>query len=152
MLIIAAWQDVRFRLISNRIVIIGAISGLLLSSFPEGQGVVSAVKASLTMFLSFFVLYLVGWLGAGDVKLSGAIGLYFSEEETIGLSLLIMIFGGAFCLIWSLFMSKSVQPTKYNTSIEYKNKIEMNIPYALCICFGVLFYLLMKLIIQTKNP
>jgi prepilin peptidase CpaA len=129
MLLVASWQDMAFRIVSNRLVLMGAVLGLSFSALPAGQGFGSALASSLVLFLSFFVLYLAGWLGAGDVKLAGATGAYFSADQALELGLIIMITGGLVCLAWSLW--KSPQDRK-------------GIPYALCICVGVFFYLWAK--------
>lgn len=144
LLIVAGWQDVSFRLISNRLVAMGAFIGLVLSAFPGGQGVGSAIGASLVMFLSFFALYLIGWLGAGDVKLAGATGVYFRAQDALELSLVIMIAGGIVCIVWSLFNINNKVPFVHRSNLKPSSEIPKGIPYALSICLGVFLFSLVK--------
>ncbi|MCE2775836.1 MAG: hypothetical protein LW687_11280 [Burkholderiaceae bacterium] len=71
MLVTAAWADVKSRRIPNSIVLWGA-----------------------------GVLHGWGWVGAGDVKLAGATGLYFSPSHALMLCLTILIAGGVVALMW----------------------------------------------------
>ena len=144
LLIVAGWQDVSFRLISNRLVVMGAVIGLVLSALPGGQGMGSAMGASLVMFLSFFVLYLAGWLGAGDVKLAGATGVYFRAQESLELSLVILIAGGVVCFIWSLWNTSNTGLWGNVINLKSSSDVGKGIPYALSICFGVFYYLWIK--------
>lgn len=129
MVLVASWQDMKFRIVSNRLVMLGALLGLCFAALPAGQGVGSALASSLVVFLSFLALYLVGWLGAGDVKLAGATGVYFPAHQALELCVFILLTGGLVCLVWRLLVSAHE---------------EKGIPYALCICMGVVFYLWTK--------
>jgi prepilin peptidase CpaA len=126
MVIVASWQDMKFRIISNRLVLTGALMGLGFATTPNAHGIGSAFVSSILVFMSFLALHLAGWLGAGDVKLAAAAGTYFPASEALILSLIIMITGGLVCLFWSAW--------------PWTDK-RKGIPYAVSIGLGVLLYL-----------
>lgn len=75
----AAWTDARTQRIANGVSIAGALLGLGLSFARSGwAGGPAGLRVSLAMmglaFVVFFMFYLVGGMGAGDVKLMGAVG------------------------------------------------------------------------------
>ena len=89
----AAWQDLRKDKIFNRYVVAGCVAGLLLQAATGGVRVlglqVLCVAAALAMGIP---LYLIGALGAGDVKCLAAAAAFVSMGEWIllaGLALVI---------------------------------------------------------------
>jgi Flp pilus assembly protein protease CpaA len=61
-------------------------------------------------------------MGAGDVKLAGAAGLYFSPSQALSLCLTIFMMGGLMALAWRCLVTRDLQA---------------RIPYGLAIGLGV---------------
>ena len=105
LLLAAAWADVRSRRIPNRLVLAGALLGLLLNGvMPQGYGFVSALPGALGFWkalaglgLGFALLlpmYMVRAMGAGDVKLMAMVGAFLGPNAIIGTVLVTFIVGG----------------------------------------------------------
>jgi Flp pilus assembly protein protease CpaA len=100
MLVTAAWTDVKSRRIPNSIVLWGAGAALVWALSPAGIGLALSLLGGMVAFITFLVLHGWGWVGAGDVKLAGATGLYFSPSHALMLCLTILIAGGVVALMW----------------------------------------------------
>lgn len=144
MVLVASWQDIRDRIISNRLVSLGAGIGISLALFQGGQGLWTSLSSGVVMFLSFLLMHMVGWIGAGDVKLAGATGLYFRIDQSLELVLLIMFLSGITSIVWILMIGLQNSILKYfqNTSLTFS--MGSGLPYAVSICSGVLLYLWVK--------
>jgi prepilin peptidase CpaA len=114
MLLTAAWCDVTTRRIPNPIVGWGALAALIWTHSPAGPGLWMSLLGGLVAFLMFLVLHGSGWMGAGDVKLAGATGLYFSPSHALNLCLTIFIAGGMVAGIW-----RCLPRTNLQTSVPY---------------------------------
>lgn len=100
MLVTAAWTDVKSRRIPNSIVLWGAGAALVWAHSPAGIGLSLSLLGGMVAFITFLVLHGWGWVGAGDVKLAVATGLYFSPSHALMLCLTILIAGGVVALMW----------------------------------------------------
>lgn len=102
-LIGAAMYDVRYRRIPNWISMSGVLLGFLINFFigpPEG-GLLFALKGFAAGFGVYLALYVLRAMGAGDVKLMGAVGALAGAERWFGIFLVTAIVGGimAFLLV-----------------------------------------------------
>jgi len=102
-LIAAAVYDVRYRKIPNWISMGGVLLGFLINFLigpPEG-GLLFALKGFAAGFGLYMVLYVLRAMGAGDVKLMGAVGALVGGERWFGIFLITAIVGGimAFVLV-----------------------------------------------------
>ncbi len=102
MLVLAMWQDATVRRIPNPLVLWGALTALGLALSPHGIGLGSAIVGGMVGFFVFLVLYLLRVLGAGDVKLAGATGLFLGHPDMLWVSLLILLAGGILSVAWAL--------------------------------------------------
>lgn len=121
MLLGATWFDVRTRRIPNPIVGLGALASLAWTLSPAGPGLWMSLLGGGVAFLTFLVLHGLGWMGAGDVKLAGATGLYFGPSSALNLCLTIFIAGGVVALMWR-FKSRASHP--------------LPVPYGVAIALG----------------
>lgn len=124
MLGVAVWQDLSRRIIPNPVVMVGSLAALLLSLPPAGAGMPWSLLGGMVAFLSFLSLYLLRWIGAGDVKLAGAAGLYFDPTQALEISLSILMAGGVVAALWGL---------RTRASSGHGQRI----PYALAIASGI---------------
>ena len=106
MLLAAMWQDAAMRRIPNTLVLWGSLTALGLSVSPHGIGLGSAIAGGMVGFLGFLVLYLLRAVGAGDVKLAGATGLFVGHPDMLWVNLLILLAGGILSITWALLTSQ----------------------------------------------
>ena len=83
----AAWQDLRKDKILNRYVMAGCLAGLLFQAGSGGPQVLGWQTLSVVAALAAAMpLYLLGALGAGDVKLLAAVAAFVPINEWFLLS------------------------------------------------------------------
>src|SRR5688572_16738498 len=69
------YNDVKYRRIPNLLVLSALITGIGINSFFDGwQGLGNSLLGFGLGFLPMLLLHIFGALGAGDVKLCGAVG------------------------------------------------------------------------------
>ena len=74
---VAALVDVRSYRIRNRLVVPVLLTALIFHSFNSGlSGLVYSLQGMLAGFFLLFFLWLIGGMGAGDVKLLAAVGAW----------------------------------------------------------------------------
>jgi len=100
----AVASDVRTRRIPNRIVALLALAGVVFSVAARGVegGLVAGLTglgAGLVLWLPLFV---IGAMGAGDVKLFAAAGAWLGPERALVGALLAALVGGALGVVWLL--------------------------------------------------
>jgi prepilin peptidase CpaA len=102
MLVAAAVTDLRSRIISNRLNLAIALlaplywwaSGIAL--WPDAT---IQLALGLTVFAIFASLFALGMMGGGDVKMLGALALWFPWQVLLTLLVLMALIGGAVTLI-----------------------------------------------------
>jgi len=89
--VIAGWSDWRTRTIPNWITVSGAALGVILHTWDSGlPGAITALGGALLGLSVFIVFFIAGGMGAGDVKLFGAVGALAGPQALI----LILVFTG----------------------------------------------------------
>ncbi len=102
LLLLAAIGDLRTRRIPNRLVLVLAVAGLgfsvLHASLAEGalRGG-GGMAVGLTCWLPFYIL---GWLGAGDVKLFSAAGSWLGPARTLEGAVIAAVVGAMLAFVW----------------------------------------------------
>lgn len=100
----ATWIDIREHRIPNWLVTGGlfiAVANHALSVF--GHGTIFAVAGLAIGILTLMPLYVMGTMGAGDVKLMGMVGAYLGTSAVLGAVLATMIAGGILALVASAY-------------------------------------------------
>lgn len=93
----AAWQDLRKDKILNRYVMAGCLTGLLLQAAAGGGHVLGIRILSVAAALAIgFPFYLIGALGAGDVKCLAAAAAFVPFGEWFLLSATAMVIAAAY--------------------------------------------------------
>lgn len=101
----AVWHDVRARRIPNALVLPGALAGLALQALlPPGAGLYSLPfgalgllpgLAGMALGLAMLLpMYMLGTMGAGDVKLLAMAGAFLGPQQVLGAGLLSLLAGG----------------------------------------------------------
>lgn len=96
LILVAAVYDIRFRRIPNWLTLAGVVTGVALNVFLyQGlPGLRLSLPGLAVAFGSYFVLYLVRAMGAGDVKLMAAIGAMVGLTNWFGIFLFTAMIGG----------------------------------------------------------
>ena len=116
LLTISIINDVKTRRIPNALICIGTLAGFLLSYLNLNGDITlyDSVLGSLSGLLMLLPGYLLGKMGAGDVKLLAMCGGFLGVQATIMAGLCALLAGGFFALIW-LFLVKrmSIKDNRY---------------------------------------
>ncbi|MDI5921136.1 A24 family peptidase [Halomonas sp. LR5S13] len=109
----AAW-DLYQRRIPNRLVMAGAVMGILLQGVLAGpSGVLAAITGLLVGLAILLPGYLLGVTGAGDVKLMAAVGTFLGPFGVFQAALASILVGGVIALGFvasSLFQPRAISP------------------------------------------
>jgi prepilin peptidase CpaA len=112
----AAVYDVRYRRIPNWISVGGALLGLLSNSLMHHTaGLMFALAGLVLGFGLYFLLYLIRAMGAGDVKLMGAIGALVGWKAWVAVFVITAILGGIMAMIL-IILRKRVKKTFWNVA------------------------------------
>ncbi|WIA58464.1 prepilin peptidase [Sphingobium sp. WTD-1] len=102
LLIAAAITDLRARIISNRLNLgVAALAPLwwIACGLPLWPGMAVQLLVGLLVFVLFAALFAFGMMGGGDVKLLGALALWFPWQAVLTLLMLMAILGGAVTIV-----------------------------------------------------
>lgn len=153
--LIATVSDIRTRRIPNWLVFPFLLGGLAVSTFVGGwHGLGQSLLGILLGAVLMGVLYWLGGMGMGDVKLCAAIGAWIGPSQ-LGLALVVMgMAGGLMALGWALcggFLKESLDGTgdlvfgmrqrgfRPHETLVLSNAKTRKLPYAPAIAIGTLF-------------
>lgn len=103
--------DVRYRRIPNVLVITALLTGIAINtSFAGTPGTIQSLSGFGMAFLPMLVLHIFGAMGAGDVKLFGAVGAVLGSGLVPRALVLVVLLGGALAL-YSMMRDKTVFST-----------------------------------------
>ncbi|MDD3852946.1 MAG: prepilin peptidase [Syntrophomonadaceae bacterium] len=149
--LIAAVYDVRWRRIPNMLVLTGIIIGLLYNSLQGGGPAFLIALLGLGLGIALLLIpFILGGMGAGDVKLLGMIGALMGPVFVVNTFLWTALWGGGMALaylaldgrLWLLVVqvAGNYYPpilTKVSPSNKpHHHKVLM--PYGMAICLGAL--------------
>jgi prepilin peptidase CpaA len=158
LLVMAAVSDVRFYRIPNWLTFGGMVFAIVYGTFAARTPMTGAMTAlgglgtGLAIMLPFYVL---GIMGAGDVKLMAMVGAFVGPYQTLWAILFTCIAGGAAALIFAMHrrrlghMLANVKDTvngmamsgiaglRPNGTIDMQQSIG-KLPYGICICVGTI--------------
>ena len=132
MLLWAAVIDIRTRIIANRLNLAIAVMAPLfwyatgVELWPDAA---IRVGVAIAVFMLFAVAFQMGAMGGGDVKLAGALALWFPPGATLLMIVIVSLAGGVLTAI---------------VMVEHRvRKIEERpeVPYGVAIAFGALWLL-----------
>jgi len=156
----AAVYDVRYRRIPNWISVSGVLLGFALNTFlyQGWPGFRHSLIGFAVGFCAYLTLYALRAMGAGDVKLMGAVGAIVGWPDWFGIFIVTAIVGGIMALIL-VAVRKRVKSTFWNLGFivnemksgrpAYVGKEELDVhhptalglPHGAVIAVGTLFYL-----------
>lgn len=102
LLIVAAITDLRARIISNRLnlgIALLALPWWIACGVSPWPDMAVQLLAGAVVFALFATLFAFGLMGGGDVKLLGALALWFPWQVTLSLLVLMAMLGGLVTLV-----------------------------------------------------
>jgi prepilin peptidase CpaA len=97
---IACLTDLRSRRISNRLVMIGLVLGLVMNLCMGGwAGLGWSLLGGLLGLAIFFPFFALGGMGAGDVKLLSCLGAVLGPKDLLSVALVGAVIGGILALV-----------------------------------------------------
>jgi prepilin peptidase CpaA len=159
--LLAMYTDFRFRIIPNRLTLPAICLGFALHFASSGwQGLLFACLGLVVGFGLMLLPYLIGGMGAGDVKLLAALGALVGAYAILNVFLYATIVGGALAILVAL---RSKRLTKSLVNLVYivtgfflcrslsttagVVDTTIKVPYGIAIGTGAFLYLLFGTIV-----
>jgi prepilin peptidase CpaA len=104
-LILAIHFDLLHRRVPNWLVLCGAAAAgvsLLLDSQPFGISGTAAFTGAMAGFIFLLIFYATGFLGAGDVKFAGVLGLWVGWQTLVPIWVGASLLAGVHAVLWML--------------------------------------------------
>lgn len=140
LLLVSCVTDFLYRKIPNILLIVVGAYGLIASAFGAGDLVfINSVLGLLTGLLIFMFPHYKSWIGAGDVKLMGVIGIYLGPSLTIITSIYSMLVGGVIALLYLLYRGNFQE--SMGSILGFKTS-QGQMPYAAAISIGAVLAVL----------
>ena len=152
-LVAIIYTDIRYRRIPNKLVLIALISGLAVNTFFGGSwGLLLSLSGFGFAFALTLLFHLFGTLGAGDVKLFGAIGSIVGISLVLPTLLVVAIVGGVLA-VCKMIYTRTTRITLLNVAQFFVGRLSgmgapqfaaatadrrRTIPYGVAICVGSL--------------
>jgi prepilin peptidase CpaA len=127
MLVIAATGDIRSRRIPNKLNLVIALLAIpfwWLSNYALWPDVALQLALAAGVFMFFALLFRVGMMGGGDVKLLGALALWLPLASLIKLVVIMSLAGGVLTIVLLV----------RHRAAKSKDKLE--VPYGVAIAFA----------------
>lgn len=140
-LVIAIYYDFKWRIIPNNMTFLLIIFGFTYNSISNGiPGLISAFSGFLVGAGFFFVFFLIGGMGAGDVKLMGGIGAVLGFKNVL-IALLLTAFAGGIISLMAISAYYINRKTKSSDrfiflDLKDKNPLKITFPYSIAIGAG----------------
>ena len=147
------YTDTRYRRIPNKLVLAALICGLSVNTFFGGPwGLLLSLGGFGFAFALTLLLHLFGTLGAGDVKLFGAIGSIVGVSLVLPTLLVVAIMGGVLA-VCKMIYTRTARTTLLNVAQLFVGRLSgmgapqlaaatadrrRTIPYGVAICVGSL--------------
>jgi prepilin peptidase CpaA len=105
------YYDVRYRRIPNPLVLATLLAGLIINTGFDGmQGTISSALGFGLAFVPMFVMHVIGTMGAGDVKLFGAVGAVLGVS-LVPQTFVVVVMLGAALAVYSMIRTGTVFST-----------------------------------------
>jgi len=157
---LCAASDVKSNKVPNIMTIPFAIFAVAFHSFNNGSdGLIFSIVGMVTGMGLLMIPYMMSGMGAGDVKLMGAVGSFLGARATLEAFILIALAGGVYSLALILIrrdifkgffteklmvLSSMVLLRQYVPIQAESSGQKPRLKYGLAIAFGTITYLLLK--------
>jgi prepilin peptidase CpaA len=153
-LTVATWTDMRSRRIPNWLVLPFMAAAVAVSAWQNGwHGVAQSLEGLALGMVLFGVLFVMGGMGMGDVKLAAAVGAWIGPEQLLLALVLTGLIGGLMALGWAIaggFLGEMLKGsgdillgwkkrgTLAHPQLNLANPLSRKMPYAPAIAIGTL--------------
>jgi prepilin peptidase CpaA len=153
-LAVATFTDLRNRRVPNWLVLPFLLAGIAVSGWLHGWHGIGQSFAGLGVgVLIYGVLYWMGGMGAGDVKLCAAIGAWIGPDQLFIALVITAIAGGIMALCWAaydgflgdlftgageLIFDWKRRGMRDDSNLELANPMKRKMPYVPAIAIGTL--------------
>ena len=146
------YMDVRYRRIPNKLVLLILLGGIAINTVFSGlNGLLLSLSGFAFAFAMMLFLHVFGTLGAGDVKLFGAIGAISGVYMVLPMLLIVALTGGVLA-IGKMIYARRVAATMFGVFQFFYGLLpgqtvprfvipadrSYTLPYTVPICFGSL--------------
>lgn len=154
-LAIATFTDLRSRRIPNWLVLPFMVAGICVSGWLHGwAGIVQSLSGLALGALLLGILYLLGGMGMGDLKLCAAIGAWIGPMQLLFALVITSMAGGIMALCWAAaggFLGELFQGSsdlifgfakrgfRPDPELSLSNPRARKMPYAPAIAIGTIF-------------
>ena len=148
-LVVAAVIDVRTFTISNPLNATVALLAPLYwwsVSLPFWPDAAIQIGIAVAVFAALAMTFYIGMMGGGDVKLAGALALWFSPGETVRFLVIMSLAGGLLTVVVLILHRLKATPTALPDSEKIIQKPE--VPYGVAIAIGALWILAQRFLNQ----
>ena len=97
-LAISVWTDIRFRRVPNEFLYVGLIAYMILL-YWFGLDPWFSLKGGILGLIVFLPFYLLGGMGAADLKLLGLVGVYLGSQGVLYSALYTALAGGMLAIL-----------------------------------------------------
>jgi prepilin peptidase CpaA len=152
LLVLCAYWDLRYRRIPNWATLPGIVLGLGINGLLSGwAGMKTSGIGFLVGFGALLVLFVLGWMGGGDVKLMAAVGAlkgYPFVVSALFYSLIVGVVIGVAMLIWNrktlrtfknLFFVVGSRLSRLVPKQDIDRKETQKLPFGLAIVLGTIW-------------
>lgn len=152
--LVATITDLRSRRIPNWLVVPFLVGGIVVSTWVHGwHGLGRSLEGLLLGFVIYGILFFLGGMGAGDVKLAAAIGAWIGPVQMFLALIFIALAGGLLAVSWALwggFLGNSIRSSAslvfgfrkrgslLDPTATLENPLRRKMPYAPAIAIGTL--------------
>jgi len=147
---VAVFTDLRSRRIPNWLVLPFLPLGIAVSAWFHGwHGVVQSLEGVAVGVVTFGILFVLGGMGAGDVKLCAAIGAWIGPGQLFIALVLTGLAGGVMVIAWAAYAGflkdlftgtgDLVFSGAKRAEVTLSNPLRRKMPYAPAIAIGTLF-------------
>jgi prepilin peptidase CpaA len=152
---VATFTDVHRRRIPNWLVLPFLVSGIAVSAWFHGwHGFAQSLEGAGLGLLIYGILFWMGGMGAGDVKLCAAIGAWIGPFQLLIALVMTGLAGGVMALAWALWggflkelflhTGDVVFSAKKRSEAVLTNPLRRKMPYAPAIAIGTLISFLAR--------
>ena len=150
------YTDTRYRRIPNKLVLVTLIGGLTINAFFGGSwGLLLSLGGFALAFALMLLLHVFGALGAGDVKLFGAVGSIVGVSLVLPTLMVVALVGGVLAAC-KMFYTRTARTTLLNVAQFFFGRLSgmgapqfaaatadrrRTIPYGVAVCVGSLISL-----------
>jgi prepilin peptidase CpaA len=151
-LVTAVFWDLRSRRIPNALTLTCAVAGLVAAAVGLGSpgGAGTAALAALVGLLLWLPFYVLGVLGAGDVKLFAAASTWLTPMGSVRAALAAALFGGVLSIVWMVYARGGAftamrlghamqQPRVLTEAMPTARGTDGRVPYGVALVAGLLY-------------